>query len=204
MVNVQITVDDGPEPVEGALDAILAELKTRKVKAAFFILGKEVKSNPEATMKIYKEGHILGNHSWDHLEPSTKKYTDEQIKKQFSDTHAEVSSAVLSPTGEKLNMQHWRAPRFEEPQRLTDLLTGSGNLYNLSHCDFHADSKDGLGASSADEMLNNILQDISANPNRSNFRLLFHVKSTTAKALKKVLDDLVAKGHKIVDFTQAS
>jgi peptidoglycan/xylan/chitin deacetylase (PgdA/CDA1 family) len=196
--NLQITIDDGPEPVTTALDGILAEVATRGVKAAFFNLGQEVKSSPAAAKKISDAGHILGNHSWDHLMPSTAGYTDVQIKKQFADSHAEIVTATT------IAMKHWRAPRGEEIPRLTGLLTGAGNLYQLSHCDWHADSKDSQGSTTAAAMLTAIRADIAAQPARNTFRLLFHVKPTTATALKTVLDGLVADGHSIVDFAQTS
>ncbi|MEY8197748.1 MAG: polysaccharide deacetylase family protein [Colwellia sp.] len=195
---LQITVDDGPEPVATALDGILAEIKTRNITAAFFNLGQEVQSNPSATKKIVDAGHVLGNHSWDHLMPKTSDYTDAQIKQQFSDTHAEVISAT------QLEMKHWRAPRLKAISRLSGLLTGTGNLYQFTHCDIHADSKDSQGSTTASAMLTAIRNDIAANPGRTTFRLLFHVKPTTASALKAVLDGLVSDGHSIVDFTQTS
>jgi peptidoglycan/xylan/chitin deacetylase (PgdA/CDA1 family) len=58
MANLQITIDDGPDPVT-ALNAMLDELAKRKVVAAFFNLGEEVKANPGATQTILRKGHIL-------------------------------------------------------------------------------------------------------------------------------------------------
>jgi peptidoglycan/xylan/chitin deacetylase (PgdA/CDA1 family) len=196
--NLQITIDDGPDPVATALNGILAEIKTRGVKAAFFNLGQEVKADPAATKKIKDDGHVLGNHSWDHLMPNTSSYTDDQIKKQFEDTHAEVIAAAA------VTMVHWRAPRGEQISRIAGIITGRGKLYSLSHCDWHADSKDAQGSTTAAQMLAAIRSDIAAQSARTNFRLLFHVKPTTASALKEVLDGLVADGHTIVDFTQTS
>lgn len=199
MAKLQITFDDGPEPVASVLDTILAELKARGVAGAFFNLGQEVKSSPAATKKILDQGHSLGNHSWDHLEPSTVNYSDALILKQFRDTHNEVITA----TGHK--MKYWRAPRLQQRDRLQGLLTGGENpLYQLSHCDIHADSKDSLGANDAVAMLAAIRSDIAKAPTRTNFRLLFHVKSTTATALKAVLDGLVSDGHNLANFAQSS
>lgn len=196
--NLQITVDDGPEPVATALDPILAEIGTRHVKAAFFVLGKEVHSDPAATKKILDKGHVIGNHSWDHLEPHTTNYTNFQILEQFEHTQTEVNTAV------HIAMQHWRAPRLEEIPRLTGILVGRDKLFTLSHCDVNADSKDSQGASTSAAMLAAIRADILAQPTRTNFRLLFHVKPTTASALPAVLNGLIADGHALVDFTQSS
>lgn len=198
MAKLQLTFDDGPEPVAD-LDKILAELKSRSIIGVFFNLGAEIRSSPSAARKIHEQGHALGNHSWDHLEPSTVSYSDALILKQFRDTHNEVITA----TGHK--MKYWRAPRLQQRDRLQGLLTGGENpLYQLSHCDIHADSKDSLGANDAAAMLAAIRSDIAKAPTRTSFRLLFHVKSTTASALKRVLDGLVSDGHVLVDFAQTN
>jgi len=195
---LQITLDDGPDPVASALTPILAELARRRIVAAFFNLGQEVHDDPSATRAIAAPGHVLGNHSWDHLMPRTSDYTDAQIVDQFRRTHAEVLAAT------RVEMKHWRAPRLEQISRLSGLLVGSGKLYALSHCDIHADSKDSQGATTAAAMLAAIRADIAAQPSRQVFRLLFHIKPTTAAALSTVLDGLVADGHALVNFAQTS
>jgi peptidoglycan/xylan/chitin deacetylase (PgdA/CDA1 family) len=198
MANLQVTLDDGPLPVKGALAPLLAELARRKVVAAFFNLGQEVMADPAAAVGICAKGHVLGNHSWDHLMPATSKYTDAQIVDQFRRTHEQVEIA----TGEI--MRHWRAPRLDRISRLTGLLVGEGKLYRLGHCDVHADSKDSQGVSSSAGMLAVLRNDIGTQSARSTFRLLFHVKTETAKALPAVLDGLVDDGHLLVDFSQTT
>lgn len=195
---LQLTFDDGPEPVPAALTPILDELARRARVAAFFNLGQEVRSSPEATRTILQKGHALGNHSWDHLMPSTSQYTDAQVLDQFQRTHDEVLSAA------RIAMRHWRAPRLEQIARLSGLLVGPGKLYTLSHCDVHADSKDSQGQTTAAGMLAAIRSDIAAQPSRQVFRLLFHIKATTANALATILDGLVADGHQLADFAQSS
>ena len=195
---LQVTVDDGPQPVAAALQPILVELGRRKLVGAFFNLGQEVQADPAASLAIHTRGHVLGNHTWDHLMPSTTKYTDVQVVEQFRRTHDAVRVAA------KLEMRHWRAPRLEQIARLAGLLVGAGKLYALSHCDVNADSKDSQGATTAAAMLTAIRADIKLQPARETFRLLFHVKDTTAAALPAVLDGLVADGHVLVDFAQSS
>jgi peptidoglycan/xylan/chitin deacetylase (PgdA/CDA1 family) len=197
MAQLQITIDDGPEPVT-ALNALLAELKARSCVAAFFNLGKEVHSSPGAAQDILRQGHVLGNHSWDHLEPKTKDHSDADVMGQFQRTQDEV----LKVTNQK--MIHWRAPRLEQISRLTNLLTkGSRPLFALSHCDVHADSKDSQGAIDAASMLQALRADIKRDSKRSVFRLLFHVKDTTKTAIHEVLDELLKDGHTLVNFSQS-
>src|SRR5436190_3627473 len=98
--SLQLTFDDGPEPVKSALDPILKEVKTRGVVAAFFVLGQEAKTSRSAVVAIRDAGHVVGNHSWDHMEKRTPNYSDDLIYKEFEDTHAEVKKAGIT-------MEYW-------------------------------------------------------------------------------------------------
>lgn len=199
MAQLQVTIDDGPQPVRGGLDSILVELSRRGVVAAFFVLGQEVAADPGAAGSIIRQGHVLGNHSWDHLEPATPGYTNDQIYSQFQRTHDQVKLVTFQ------TMRHWRAPRLQEIPRLSGIIRqGPTPLYTLSHCDVNADSKDSQGQDDAAGMLRSIRSDIARGGNRSMFRLLFHVQATTAAALRPVLDGLVSDGHTLVNFSQES
>lgn len=195
---LQMTLDDGPDPVASALTPILDELARRRVVAAFFNLGQEVHANRVATREIVAKGHVLGNHSWDHLNPHTSNYTDAQVVDQFRRCHDEVLAAT------QVAMRHWRAPRLEDLGRLNGLLSGPGKLYALSHCDIGADSRDSQGATTASAMLAAIRAAIAARPDRTTFRLLFHIVPATATALPTVLDGLLGDGHTLVNFAQAT
>lgn len=195
---LQLTFDDGPEPVATALTPILNELSQRSLSAAFFLLGSEVHSSPTAAKSISDQGNSLGNHSWDHLEPDTSAYTDVQILEQFQKTHSEVRSAT------SVSMRYWRAPRLQQIPRLTGILVGPRLLYSLSHCDVHCDSKDSQGVTTAAGMLSAIRADIAAQPTRSMFRILFHIKVSTAAVLPAVINGLIADGHTFVNFEQSS
>lgn len=198
MAQLQITIDDGPEPVGTALEPLLHQLDGFGVSAAFFVLGQEVQREPAAIIEIVARGHVLGNHSWDHLSPRTSRYVDAEVVEQFRRTHDEVRRA----TG--LGMRHWRAPRFEAIARIESLLLeGASPLYWLSHCDIHADSKDSLGAGSAEKMLRAIREDLARHPPRTSARLLFHVRQETAAVIREVLEALVEEGHELVDFGQS-
>ena len=59
-----LTFDDGPHPQ--VTRQLLYLLKQHKVKATFFIVGREAEKNPELLNEIVAEGHSLGNHSYSH------------------------------------------------------------------------------------------------------------------------------------------
>lgn len=62
---VALTFDDGPWP--GATDRMLDILGEMDVRAAFFVIGKYVDRHPRLACRIEQEGHLLGNHTYDHL-----------------------------------------------------------------------------------------------------------------------------------------
>jgi len=61
---VALTFDDGPN--EPYTSEILDILDSHKVKATFFVIGKNVELYPETTKRMIAEGHVLGNHSYSH------------------------------------------------------------------------------------------------------------------------------------------
>ena len=61
---VYLTFDDGPTP--GVTDTALTLLARYEAKATFFCLGKNAEEHPEFMSRIQREGHTIGNHTYDH------------------------------------------------------------------------------------------------------------------------------------------
>lgn len=61
---VGLSFDDGPHPE--VTPQVLEILNERGIKAAFFLIGEQVIAYPELVERIYREGHLIGNHSWSH------------------------------------------------------------------------------------------------------------------------------------------
>jgi len=62
---IAISFDDGPCSASnyGGTAAMLAKLNELRVKATFFVIGQNVRSNKTVTKAIFDGGHELGNHS---------------------------------------------------------------------------------------------------------------------------------------------
>lgn len=60
-----LTFDDGPVPE--VTPQVLSILKAYNAKATFFCIGDNVNKHPEIYKDILKEGHTVGNHSYNHL-----------------------------------------------------------------------------------------------------------------------------------------
>jgi len=63
---VALTFDDGPHPIY--TEQILDGLKERGVKATFFITGDHAETYPEIVKRIHDEGHLIGNHTYSHIQ----------------------------------------------------------------------------------------------------------------------------------------
>ncbi len=71
-----LTFDDGPTAENTC--AVLDTLKEKGVKATFFVVGENVKKNPEVAKRIVEEGHTIGihcnNHDYNTLYASVESY----------------------------------------------------------------------------------------------------------------------------------
>jgi cellulose synthase/poly-beta-1,6-N-acetylglucosamine synthase-like glycosyltransferase/peptidoglycan/xylan/chitin deacetylase (PgdA/CDA1 family) len=72
--SVAITFDDGPDP--SFTPKILDVLKSKGVKATFFLIGSQAQKDPGLTRRIYREGNEIGNHTFYHPDISniSKQY----------------------------------------------------------------------------------------------------------------------------------
>ncbi len=62
---VYLTFDDGPIP--DVTEWVLDFLKSQNIKATFFCVGDNIIKHPEIYNRILSEGHIAGNHTFNHL-----------------------------------------------------------------------------------------------------------------------------------------
>ena len=87
---VALTFDDGPDgkTTPQALD-ILAKYK---IKATFFVQGKNIAGNESILKRMQSEGHEVGNHSWNH--PILTKLSLEDAKKQLTDTEDAITKVL--------------------------------------------------------------------------------------------------------------
>jgi peptidoglycan/xylan/chitin deacetylase (PgdA/CDA1 family) len=60
-----LTFDDGPNPVW--TPHLLDLLASHDVRATFFLVGSRAQAQPALVRQIVAAGHLIGNHSWSHL-----------------------------------------------------------------------------------------------------------------------------------------
>lgn len=59
-----LTFDDGP--TDGSTRRILDTLGELNAKAAFFVIGQNVRRAPDLVRRMHDEGHVVANHTLDH------------------------------------------------------------------------------------------------------------------------------------------
>jgi nucleoside-diphosphate-sugar epimerase/peptidoglycan/xylan/chitin deacetylase (PgdA/CDA1 family) len=61
---IALTIDDGPDPLH--TPRMLDILRDHAVKATFFVVGGAAEQYPEIVVRMKKEGHEVGSHSYSH------------------------------------------------------------------------------------------------------------------------------------------
>lgn len=62
---IYLTFDDGPIPE--VTEFVLDQLHNFNAKATFFCIGDNIRKHPVVFSRIVKEGHSVGNHTFNHL-----------------------------------------------------------------------------------------------------------------------------------------
>lgn len=62
---IYLTFDDGPIPE--VTEFVLETLEKYQAKATFFCIGDNISKNPSIFQQILKDGHSVGNHTFNHL-----------------------------------------------------------------------------------------------------------------------------------------
>jgi peptidoglycan/xylan/chitin deacetylase (PgdA/CDA1 family) len=74
---VSFTFDDGPHPE--VTPKVLDVLREEGVKAAFFVIGKNAEKHPKLLKQILDEGHVVGNHTYNHAYVFSKSAAEKQV-----------------------------------------------------------------------------------------------------------------------------
>jgi len=181
---VYLTFDDGPSIYT---DDILDILDEYGVKATFFVIGKENAASYSRYLRIVREGHTLGMHSFNHVYSEVYASKDAFI----ADT-ARLSDLLEDVTGVK--PAFYRFPggssndvSATDMRELADYLTSQGIVYY----DWNVSSGDaGKIPLSSDQIVRNALNGIQS---RESTVILMHdsaTKYSTVKALPRIIEQL--------------
>lgn len=87
---VALTFDDVPDPRYTPL--VLNVLRREKVHATFFVVGSRARKHPATVRRIRREGHAIGNHSYNH--PDFSELSLRQMQDQIRRTEQALRDTV--------------------------------------------------------------------------------------------------------------
>ncbi len=183
---VALTFDDGPD--REFTIRVLDVLKSKNVKATFFVLGDRVYRYRTLVRRIVSEGHLLSSHSWSH--PYFTRLTEHELCEEVKKTE----DAIFNVTGLRTAMI--RPPYGAVSAPVVTTLKGMG--YKVIH--WSADSFDWRDRQ-VDQILINTLPSIG-----NGSIVLFHTgggdpnngRSATVEALGELIDTLHYRGFRFV------
>jgi peptidoglycan/xylan/chitin deacetylase (PgdA/CDA1 family) len=189
---VAITFDDGPlPPYTGRILDILAE---NCVKVDYFLVGQMARAYPGLVRRIYNAGHVVGTHSLSH--PLTfNRMDDGGIERQVDGGIAAVRTAMGDPQAV--------APFFRVPGLLRSK-TVDGFLAMRSLAVWSADevADDWHRGITPKQIVKLAIDRIEAKGHRG-VLLLHDIHPATAQALPALLQELKARGYRIVQAVPA-
>lgn len=175
-LKIAITFDDGPHPYY--TEQLLDGLKERNVKATFFVLGENVEAYPELVQRMQEEGHLIGNHTYSHLQ-LTECNEDEFIRE------LEITNDLIEEiTGEPVGF--CRPPYGAWNRKYEKELEMLPVLWNIDPLDWSCQC--------CDTIVNRVL--CKCHPN--GIILLHDGYKTSVTAALEIIDQLQAKGYRFV------
>ena len=103
---------------------ILAVLKTRGLRATWFIPGFTIDSHPAACEAVLRDGHEVAHHGWAHVPPAQQSREDEEADL------ARANECIVRLSGRKA--RGYRSPAWDLSENTVDLLLAHGFIYDSS------------------------------------------------------------------------
>ena len=186
MKRTALTFDDGPN---GRYTLkILEILKEYDIKACFFLIGENVEYYPHIAVRIKKQGHLIGNHTYSHKH--LKEFSSEDILWQIEKAEA-VFKRMLG-----IKPEYMRLPYGECDKAAKKIVKDKG--YKLIEWKPRIEDWKALPGRIADDVISKARNgSIITLHDGANIR---HGESriNTVKALPEIIKRLQAKGFKIV------
>ncbi len=188
---VYLTFDEGYE--NGYTPKILDVLKEKGIKAIFFLTGGFVDSDPELVKRMYREGHILGNHTENH--PLMADLSEEDFQKELLTLEEKVNQVL----GFEYDMKYYRPPQGYFSER--DLALASNLGYTTVFWSFAYDDYSKPNESSDELIRKSYLKTIQS-AHDGEVLLLHAVSKVNSIILGEVIDYYQEQGYTIADLDQ--
>ncbi len=173
---VALTFDDGPQ--KDCTKDLLDGLKARGAKATFFLMGQNIPGNEELVKRMYDEGHLIGNHSFRHI----------QLTKEGSDAVCEAvdktGQMIQEITGEY--PQYLRPPYGAWNDDLECRVDMTTVLWSVDSLDWKLQNRQ--------KIVRRVLKDVKD----GDIILMHDIFPTSVEAALEIIDTLTSQGYTFV------
>ena len=174
--SIAITFDDGPSG--RYTGRLLDGLKERNVKASFFLIGENAEENPVLVERIYKEGHLIGNHTNSHVQMT--HLSEEAAVREIEKTD-QVISAI---TGE--HVAYMRPPFGAWQRELEVRMEVLPVLWSVDPLDWTTEN--------VDEIVSKVVTEVE----EGDIILLHDCYASSVEAALRIVDILQKEGYEFV------
>ena len=173
---IALTFDDGPSAAW--TPALLDGLKERGVKATFFLIGENADKNPEIVKRMAEEGHLIGNHTYHHVELT--KVSENEARLELADT----SAVIVRITGKE--PEYMRPPFGAWQRKLEQEIQMLPVLWTIDPLDWTTENQD--------EIVNKVVTEAEEN----DIILLHDCYKSSVEAGLRIIDILQEEGFVFV------
>lgn len=173
---IALTFDDGPHPVY--TKQLLDGLKERGVHATFFVVGENIPGREDVIRQMYKDGHLIGNHTYDHEDLS--RISSEQACGSLTKTSDLVKEITGSGTA------YVRAPFGNWNEDLDCRLTMISVRWTIDPLDWTTKNQD------------LVVQKVVSKAGDNDIILLHDYYKSSVEAALEIVDILQKQGYEFV------
>ena len=175
---IALTFDDGPNAQFTPL--LLDGLKKRGVKATFFLIGKNIEAgnNADIVKREWEEGHLLGNHTYNHVEIT--RVSNDTAYQEIKATNDLISEITGAP------VEYMRPPFGLWQKKLEQRIHVLPVMWTVDPLDWATENED--------EIVNKVVTEVEEN----DIILLHDCYKSSVRAALRIVDLLEAKGYQFV------
>lgn len=173
---IALTFDDGPHPIY--TPQMLELLKEEQVPATFFLLGENVELYGDVVKEIAKEGHLIGNHTYHHVQITSLSL--EEACKEIQETSDLIEE--LTGTG----TEYVRPPFGTWNEELEERLNLIPVMWSIDTKDWTTQNVDW------------IVRETVKHAEDHDIILMHDSYQSTVDAVKRVIEQLEAEGFEFV------
>lgn len=192
-----ITFDDGPS--QNITPQILNILDQYKIKATFFLLGRNVARYPSLVKQEYETGHYIANHGYSH-EYNTIYASAQTVLEEYTKTEQLIRTVI----GQEEYCSHlFRFPGGSGGKKYRNVKTEAKQLLSdndILYIDWNSLTNDSVGKPTQESIMNDLVSTVGT---KNSVVILMHdaaTKQLTADMLPQVLNYLIEKGYKFKTF----